>query len=85
LARYELGTKYGVHSDTAIMTVPGVSGTLRSDLSCTLPRYAAQNIMLARCSVSVVANEIYTAATRIDNGQSVKLQTHRTSPAERDN
>jgi PKHD-type hydroxylase len=36
LARYEAGMKYGAHADTAFMTVPGVAGQLRSDLSCTV-------------------------------------------------
>ena len=34
LTRYQPGMKYGAHTDTAYLQLPG--GTLRSDLSCTI-------------------------------------------------
>lgn len=36
LARYEPGMKYGVHSDSAFMPIPGFPEPLRSDISATV-------------------------------------------------
>jgi PKHD-type hydroxylase len=36
MLRYDTTQKYGVHADAAYMTIPGVAGKLRSDVSCTV-------------------------------------------------